>query len=207
MNKVDSFAFSPSLLRSFDNFMRFSDLNSGFFCSGTYVYFKEYVRIMATYQKRKCDIIEKIESTDSLKCIEPSPCFNLIVASYLIFNRILQINENFQATFWIQFVVQRTAIKKMDITLWKCSYSLLSAKVFWDTSESPANAWGLLLSIISNVRDTIKEGTKRHKWRIWENWNSKSLENMTPRGVKTGLFSIHLHISHPRNIRSWIFDT
>lgn len=79
------------------------------------LYFKEYVRIMTEYQERKCDYSNrKIESTDSLKCIEYSPCFNLLVASYLIVNRTLQINEKYEVSFWIQFVVPGTAIKMVS---------------------------------------------------------------------------------------------
>lgn len=32
--------------------------------------------------------------------------------------------------------------------------------MFWDTCKSLANAWGLLLSIIYNVRDTVQEELK-----------------------------------------------
>ena len=140
----------------------------------------------------------KIESTDSLKCIEYSPCFNLIVASYLIANRTLQISEKYQATFWIQFVTQRIAVKKNGHPL--CENASILTKMFWGTSKSLAKAWDLLLSIIYNIRDTVKKGTKRHKWWIWENWNPKPPGNMTPRWVKTDLSGIHLHTLHPRNI-------
>ena len=60
---------------------------------------------------------KKLELTDSLKSTEYNPCFNLIVASYLIFNRTLQISEKCQAKFWIQFVVQGAIIKKWPLTI------------------------------------------------------------------------------------------
>lgn len=66
--------------------------------------------------------------------------------------------------------------------------------MFQDTSTSLANAWDLLLSIIYNVRETVKEGTKWHKWQIWENWNPKSLDNRTPRWVKTYIW--HTDVKH-----------
>lgn len=54
------------------------------------------------------------------------------------------------------------------------------------------NIWSLLLSIFDNVRDIIKEGIKRYKWRIWGNWNVILLESMIFGWVKIDLLGVYL---------------